>query len=230
MSRVGNNHNSGNSRGELLQEIMGDNSNESFQPSNELDDKDFQPSNERERQFLENNKIKNNTYSNKARQSYMAQPNVKEFNRGVREHMLHTGRPYAFESIESLSKELNDYYDLCETTATVPTITGIALWLGVNRDTIYAHANNINSPFSDLCKTIITYCHLNIENGTIDGKINPVTYIFMGKNYFGLRDDKDINIKPVDSSPSNTQTTMEAIQKQLEEENIPNATYKITND
>lgn len=167
-----------------------------------------------------------NSYNNKARQQYMAQPNVKEFNKTFIPKAL-GGRPYRWNSVEELEKELSDFFSLCEKTDTVPTITCIATWLHCSRDTIYSHANNPNSPFSDILKNVINICHASLENGAIDGKVNSVVYIFMGKNYFSLEDNKNITVTPTDSKTSlNAPETMEAIQKQLEEETIPNAEYK----
>ena len=49
----------------------------------------------------------------------------------------------------------------------------------------------------------------------------------MGKNYFGLRDDKNITVTPTsDNAQISSKATMDAIQKQLEEETIPNADYQ----
>ena len=175
--------------------------------------------------FREKNDIskKNNGTNNKARQSYMAQPNVKAFNREFVSKAL-TGRPYRWNSVEELNCEIAEYFDLCERTDTVPTITSLCGWLHCERSTFYEHCNNPNSPFSHTLKNVLTICHSFLENGTIDGKINPVTFIFLGKNYFGLRDDKQITVAPTDSKAQiNTQETMDAIQKQIEEENIPNA-------
>jgi hypothetical protein len=166
-----------------------------------------------------------NIYNNKARQSYMSQPNVKEFNKKVREHSTRIGGPYAFTNVNTLRNELNDYFDLCDKTDTVPTITGIALWLGVHRDTIYSHAHDPNSPYSDILKNVINFCHMTMENGTIDGKVNPVTYIFLAKNYFGLEDSKNITVAASNNqSTANAQETAEALQKQLQEEHITEAT------
>lgn len=166
-----------------------------------------------------------NMYDNKARQSYMAQPNVKEFNKTFVPKAL-TGRPYKWDSVEKLETELLDYFELCDKTNTVPTITAIATWLHCNRDTIYAHANNSNSPFSDVLKNVINVCHTALENGAVDGKVNSVVYIFMGKNYFSLTDTKDITISAQNDRATITSSeTMEALQKQIEEESIPNATF-----
>ena len=171
-------------------------------------------------------KKRGNMMNNKNTKSYMSEVNVKEFNKAIREHSIKTFHPnMAFQSVDMLENELSDFFDLCDKTNTVPTIVGIALYLGVNRDTIYAHANNPNSPVSDIFKNVINYCHMIIENGTIAGRINPVTYIFLGKNYFSLKDDKNITVAPATNDPVNTPATMEALQKQIEEENVANAEY-----
>ena len=167
-----------------------------------------------------------NMYDNKSRQSYMAQPNVKQFNKTFIPKAL-TGRPYKWDNIEDLEKELLEYFELCDKTSTVPTITAIATWLHCNRDTIYAHANNPNSPFSDVLKNVINVCHTALENGAVDGKVNSVVYIFMGKNYFSLTDSKDINISASDKQTINSSETMDAIQKQLAEETVPNADFRV---
>ena len=169
--------------------------------------------------------IKGNSYNNKSRQSYMAQPNVKEFNKTFVKKAL-VGRPCRFDSVEYVEKELIDFFELCDRTDTVPTITAIASWLHCGRDTIYAHANNPNSQFSDVFKNVINVCHTSLENGAVDGKVNSVVYIFMGKNYFSLTDNKDITISAnSDKQLVNSRETMDAIQKQLQEENIANAEY-----
>jgi hypothetical protein len=75
-------------------------------------------------------------------------------------------------------------------------------------------------------KKTLTYMHSAMENGTLSGDINPVTYIFLAKNYFGMRDDKNINIAPATNDPTiNNQETMSALQKQLEQESVQEATY-----
>jgi len=167
-----------------------------------------------------------NAAVNKDRKEYMAQPRVKKFNKAMTDRLFGVGgRPPAFSSVEELNKDISGYLDLCYDTATIPTVMGLATWLGVSRDTIYAHARDSRSPFSYSVKNFIDVCHLSLENGAVDGKVNPVTYIFMGKNYFGLSDSKDIKVSATnDSSSPNAQETANALRKQLEEETIPEAT------
>lgn len=157
---------------------------------------------------------------------YMSNPNtIKFLDTVVKKSFNPDGRPYAFKSVEQLEKDMGDFLSLCYETNTIPTITAVALWLGCDRDTIYAHSNNPNSPFSDTCKKIINLCHLSMENGAVAGKINSVLYMFLSKNYFGLKDDKNITVTPATDSV-NTPATMEALQKQLNEENVMNAEYE----
>ena len=167
--------------------------------------------------------------NNKSATSYMSQPNVQEFNRQMQKRIFNPsglGRPYAFGSIEQFEKDVAEYFDVCNNTQTVPTITSLALWLRVDKSTIYEHANNSNSPFSDILKNIITYCHSIIQNGTVEGKINPVTYIFISKNDYSMRDDKNITVTPnSDKDPINSSETMAAIQKQIQAETVPNADF-----
>lgn len=168
--------------------------------------------------------------NNKSATSYMSQPNVQEFNRQMQKRVFNSsgvGRPYAFGSIEQLESDVAEYFDVCNNTQTVPTITSLALWLRVDKTTIYEHANNSNSPFSPILKNVITYCHSIIQNGTVEGKINPVTYIFISKNDYSMRDDKNITVSPATSDQTiNSTETMDAIQKQLAEETVPNADFQ----
>ena len=159
----------------------------------------------------------------------MSDPNVKEFMMEMNDRAFgkkNRGRPYAFSSLEQLDKDLDDYIDLCSRTNTTPTVASVALWLDCDRDTIYAHAGNSNSIFSGTCKRIINMCHIALENRAIGNGMNSVLYMFLGKNYFGLKDDKNITVTPATSNSTNSQETMDAIQKQIEEENIPNADYQ----
>lgn len=167
-----------------------------------------------------------NAAVNKDRKEYMAQPRVQEFNKAMTDRLFGVGgRPPAFKSVEQLNKDISEFLDLCYKTTTIPTVMGLATWLGVSRDTIYAHANDSRSPFSYSVKNFIDLCHLSLENGAVDGKVNPVTYIFMGKNYFGLSDSKDIKVSATnDQSSPNAEETANALRKQLEEETIPAAT------
>lgn len=181
------------------------------------------------RMAIEKSKNSRGTYNNnKSATSYLSQPNVKEFNKSMQKKIFNStgvGRPYAFSSITQLEEDVSEFLELCTNTQTVPTITSLALWLGVDKTTIYEHANNSNSPFSTILKNVISYCHSLMQNGTVEGKINPVTYIFISKNDYSMRDDKNIMVSANAGGGSaiDSQETAEALRKQIAEENTPAA-------
>jgi len=164
--------------------------------------------------------------SNKNGQEYMSDPNTIKFMDSLIKRSFNSsgiGRPYSFESVESLEKDITDYIKLCYETSTIPTVSSASMWLGCNRDTLYEHANNSMSPFSGTCKNLINVCQVAMENGAIKNKMNSVLYMFLSKNYFGLKDDKNINVSAQQGSSVNSQETAEALRKQIEEENTPSA-------
>lgn len=173
------------------------------------------------------NSKRNNQTVNKGSLAYISKDNVKGFNKELQKKVFNSsgvGRPYAFESLEKLQEDMTEYFDTCAKYDIMPTNVTLALWLGVDVDTLSNHANNPNSPFFRVMKNTKQYLHGLMQGGTLAGEINPVTYIFLSKNYYGMRDDKNIQLTAQgNESPVNNQETMNAIKKQIEEENIPNA-------
>lgn len=185
---------------------------------------------EKEKRFMSCVNTSPKSINSKNKNSYMSDPNVKEFMKEMNERAFgksRIGRPTAFSSLEQLEKDLDEYIELCRRTDTTPTVASAALWLDCDRDTIYNHANNPNSIYFGTCKRIINMCHVSLENRAIGNGMNSVLYMFLGKNYFGLKDDKNITVTPnTGDSGTNSQETMNAIQKQIEEEHVSNADYE----
>ena len=170
-----------------------------------------------------------NQVNNKGSIAYMSKDNVKKFSKAMEKKMFNSsgiGRPYAFSSVEELEKDIEEYFDACREYNMMPTNVSLALWLGCDEDTLNNHANNPNSPFFGVIKNVKQYLHSLMQSGTLAGDINPVTYIFLSKNYYGMKDDKNITVTPATSNSTNSQETMDAIQKQLQEETVPNANYQ----
>lgn len=187
----------------------------------------------RKRQIIENamvkqkNTKKNNQAINKGSLAYISKDNVKGFNKEIQKKLFNPsgiGRPYAFSSLKQLEEDMGEYFETCDKYNIMPTNLTLALWLGVDVDTLSNHANNPNSPFFRVMKNTKAYLHGLMQGGTLAGEINPVTYIFLSKNYYGMRDDKNIQVTTQGNQPLvNSQETMSAIQKQIEEENAINA-------
>lgn len=183
----------------------------------------------REKQFEHQlNTKRGNNINNKKTKDYLSDPNVKEFNKELRKRVFtKIGGPYKWNNKEELEDDIIGFFELCDRTNTIPTVVNLSVWLGCNRDTIYAHANNSSSPYSDIFKNVINFFHGSIESSAIGGAVNPVLYMFLSKNYFGLKDDKNITVSAQQGSNINTQETADALRKQIEQETVPNADVKI---
>ena len=155
---------------------------------------------------------------------YFSQPNVKEYQTRLSTHMfldppkIKKGRGTFFATVEDLQQELMAFVQLTNETEVVPTISGLVAWLGCDRQTLYNHAKNPNSPFHDLCNKAIEFCHVALENGASESKINSVAYIFQAKNYFGMKDVQEVQVTP-NANDVNSPETLNALKEQLEKEN-----------
>jgi DNA-binding XRE family transcriptional regulator len=89
----------------------------------------------------------------------------------------------------------------------IPTVENLANCLGVTRVTLWEWENGeYRAPFDpNLIKRakhlIATYDAEMVSSG----KLNPVVYIFRGKNYYGLKDQQEYIVTPnVDTVPTET--------------------------
>lgn len=67
-------------------------------------------------------------------------------------------------------------YDFVELRQAVPTIEGLALYLGIHRDTLYSWCEGdgpLNREISDITKELLTQQSLELMNGALKGKLNP---------------------------------------------------------
>lgn len=172
-----------------------------------------------------NPKAKNNTpHRVISSTGYFSQENVKEFQKEMITHVFKTpankpkGRGGWFAAPEELEEELEKYFTLCVKYEAVPTISALACWLRCNRDIIYEHARNTNSPFQELCKRAIDYCHMALEMGASESKVNSVAYIFQGKNYFGMKDTQDVRIQAPETEQVNAENSLNALREQMTKE------------
>ena len=108
---------------------------------------------------------------------------------------------------EAVAKRLDEYFALYAKYDTKPTVAGMAMALGMNRRTLIAIVNDYATGGSGY-KTalpqevalVIKKAHSLLENlwenYSTNGKINPVTAIFLGKNNFGYQDKTEYVVTP----------------------------------
>lgn len=155
---------------------------------------------------------------------YFAQPNVKEYQQEMVAHLFgksapkKRGRGAFFESEDELNTWIEKYFGLCMRTEVVPTISGLCTYLKCSKSTLYEHANNPNSQLHDSCRQAIEFCHVCLETGASESKINSVAYIFQAKNYFGMKDTQEIQVQASATQELNSPETLKALKEQKEKE------------
>lgn len=99
-----------------------------------------------------------------------------------------------------VSQRIGEYFQICEQREMKPSLSGMAMALGVDRETVRRWAiGAIPSKPKDVCGTIKkAYQILNfmIEEYMQNGKINPVSGIFLMKNNFGYADKSEVVVTP----------------------------------
>lgn len=107
---------------------------------------------------------------------------------------------------EAVQQRLNDYFGYMASQDAKPTVAGMAMALGLDRRRLWeikvdAHTTNRwieNLPIEvkDSIKKAYSLMEYLWENYMVNGKINPVTGIFLGKNNFGYQDKQEMVLTP----------------------------------
>lgn len=100
------------------------------------------------------------------------------------------GRPKAFKSVEELEGKIQDYFDRCEMKEKPLTMSGLACWLGVSRQTIVNYS--YKEEYFDTINKARSMVQMDMEERGLGGEGNPAMTIFSLKNNFGWIDRQDI--------------------------------------
>lgn len=90
------------------------------------------------------------------------------------------------------------YFGKCAEDDMKPTVSGMALALGIDRKTLYdwSRGNVRAVSHSPIVKKAMDMLGALWEDYMQNGKINPVSGIFLGKNHFGYTDKQEIIVEP----------------------------------
>ena len=108
---------------------------------------------------------------------------------------------------EEVEKRLAEYFEIYAKYDVKPTVTGMALSLGMDRGTLRNVAKDLPTGGSGYKTALPKRVALSIkkayillenlyENYMQNGKINPVAGIFLGKNNYGYRDTSEYVVTP----------------------------------
>ena len=147
----------------------------------------------------------NDTHKQLNSSGYFGQDNVKAFQEDMLAHLFgkeapkKKGRGMFFDTREELDEWIYKYF------ITYSNYSGSQY---TNKQTLYEHANNPNSPLHESCKNAVEYCHVCLESGASESKLNSVAYIFQAKNYFGMKDTQEIQVQANATQELNSPETL----------------------
>lgn len=93
---------------------------------------------------------------------------------------------------------IGEYFSYCIDNDRKPNIRGIGNWLGVDRTTVHSwmRGEYRSSTHSNLIKKAVDILEELWVDYMQNGKVNPASGIFLGKNTFGYKDVQDIVVMP----------------------------------
>ena len=124
---------------------------------------------------------------------------------------------------EQVSGRLNEFFEIHARYDMKPTVAGMGMALGLDRRRLWEIKTgnlkggttefNLPTPTLESIKKAYEYMELLWENYMQNGKINPVSGIFLGKNNFGYQDKQEMVLTP--NTNNEPDYDVEAIKKRL---------------
>lgn len=112
------------------------------------------------------------------------------------------GRPVKFKSVEELQAAIDRYFKEQDEKEKPYTITGLALALDTNRQTLINYENHDNKDYFDTIKRAKLKCENFAEEHLFVGKSGVTGAIFNLKNNYGWVDHQVIENKTVNDNLS----------------------------
>ena len=158
--------------------------------------------------------------TNNEKTGYLTDENVVAVHTAVmRKGFTKIGRPTCFQDVDKLTDEISEYFELCASRKVMPLVAGLCNWLGVSYDTVADHAKNPNSPFYQPLKYALALTNELSQGAMVNGKLNPMAYMFLAGNYWGLHDVRQVNIQSgaISSaqSPAEREDTINALKEEI---------------
>ncbi len=106
--------------------------------------------------------------------------------------------PIDISDVAQVEERIQWYFNHCATDDMKPTVNGLCNALGISRDTLCQWKNEGTraATHSDIIKKAYKILEQMWENYMMNGKINPVAGIFLGKNMFNYQDKQEVVVTP----------------------------------
>ena len=100
--------------------------------------------------------------------------------------MSKVGRPKIFNDVKEVEEKINAYFNYCEEKEKPYTMSGLAYYLGISRQTLVNYSNQ--DQFFDTIKKARDKVQMQLEENALSNKANPTFTIFNLKNNFDWKD------------------------------------------
>lgn len=133
--------------------------------------------------------------------------------------------PIDISDVKQVEERLQWYYNHCFESDMKPTVSGFCNALGITRQTLLNWKTGTYR--ADSHQTVILNAYKLLEelweHYMQNGKINPVSGIFLGKNNFGYQDKQDLVVTPNTQSEVVDVKTIEAKYSELPDYDTPDS-------
>ena len=96
------------------------------------------------------------------------------------------GRPRVFKSVKEVEEKINAYFNYCEEKEKPYTMSGLAYYLEVSRQTLVNYS--YEDEYFDTIKKARDKVQMQLEENALSNKANPTFTIFNLKNNFDWKD------------------------------------------
>lgn len=103
-------------------------------------------------------------------------------------------RKVPLDNREAVEDRIKEYFAACIQYGQRPGVSGLCAALGISRQTWWNWGAGMRRDYKELVESTKIVLEANWEQMTLQGKLNPVSSIFIAKNYFGLRDTSEVSI------------------------------------
>lgn len=99
---------------------------------------------------------------------------------------------------KQVEKRIMEYFDYCIQNDRKPNIKGLGNWIGVDDETVmrWRRGEYRKDTHCGLIKKAVDVLQEMWWDYGQNGKCNPASWIFIGKNAFGMRDEQQVIITP----------------------------------
>lgn len=104
--------------------------------------------------------------------------------------MSKVGRPKIFNDVKEVEEKINAYFNYCEEKEKPYTMSGLAYYLGISRQTLVNYSNQ--DQFFDTIKKARDKVQMQLEENALSNKANPTFTIFNLKNNFDWKDNNEV--------------------------------------